>query len=445
MDIIETEKEFQDFLTCARGHDWAVVPIYCNGDKPSHVDDLSLIYIYVIGIDREFTLIFNHTEGLGLSETYIQQFPDTHKIYVYNKKQFLKYLHGDHIIDMNLLEWFYYNTITDDEFDTNAHEFFIRSFSKFSNLNCIIPIVKHIEKCQTIVGKFLNIYDNAELSKSFHLYNNTVIDTLYAIEKNGLYVNVNKFQEKYPLSKTYDNLVYTEYNIYTTTGRPSNRFKGINFAALNKGDGSRAVFQSRFANQGFLISFDYDAYHVRLLADLIDYTFPKQSIHEYLGQYYFQKTELTEEEYSKSKSITFRQLYGGVSPEYMSIPFYAKIHEYTNLLWQKFQADGFIETPLFGRKLYKSFFIDMNPSKLLNYILQAYETERNMAVITLISRRISMFSSKLILYTYDSLLIDFHINDGKECIEMIKDILEQDKKFPVKIEIGSDYDNMIKR
>lgn len=445
MDIIETEKEFQEFLECSKGHDWAIVPIYCNGDTPCHVDAIALIYVYVIGQDREFALIFNHTEGLSLSESCINLFPDTCKIYVYNKKQFLKYLHGDHVIDMNLLEWFYYNTITDDEFDTNAHEFFIRSFSRFNNLNCIIPIAKHIEKCQAIVTRFLTVYDSTELTESFQLYNNTIINTLYAIEKNGLFVDTCKFQEKYPLSKTYNNLVYTEYNMYTTTGRPSNRFKGINFAALNKGDGSRAVFQSRFQNQGFLISFDYDAYHVRLLADLIDYVFPNQSIHEYLGQYYFQKTELTEEEYSKSKSITFRQLYGGISTEYMNIPFFAKIHEYTNLLWQKFQADSYIETPLFGRKLYNTFFMDMNPSKLLNYVLQAYETERNMAVITGISRRISMFSSKLILYTYDSLLIDFHMKDGKEFIAMVKEQLEQNGKFPVKIEIGSDYDNMIKR
>ena len=35
---------------------------------------------------------------------------------------------------------------------------------------------------------------------------------------------------------------YTEYNLYTSTGRPSNKFGGVNFAALNKEDGSRNSF-----------------------------------------------------------------------------------------------------------------------------------------------------------------------------------------------------------
>ena len=45
---------------------------------------------------------------------------------------------------------------------------------------------------------------------------------------------------------TKDGLVYSEYNPYTTTGRPSNRFGGTNFAALNKTDGSREKYISRF-------------------------------------------------------------------------------------------------------------------------------------------------------------------------------------------------------
>ena len=36
-----------------------------------------------------------------------------------------------------------------------------------------------------------------------------------------------------------DGMFYSEYNLFTSTGRPSNRFGGINFAALNKKDGSR--------------------------------------------------------------------------------------------------------------------------------------------------------------------------------------------------------------
>jgi hypothetical protein len=50
--------------------------------------------------------------------------------------------------------------------------------------------------------------------------------------------------------------------------------------------------------------------------------------------------------------------------------------------------------------------------------------------------------SKIILYTYDSFLIDFNKEDGAETITYIKEEMESGK-FPVKIEIGYDYQNMI--
>ena len=271
-----------------------------------------------------------------------------------------------------------------------------------------------------------------------------IIDSLYQIEQNGLFTNYEQFKKKFNDAALYDHFAYSEYNIYTTTGRPSNRFGGINYAALNKENGQRAAFVSRFGENGFMMSYDYDAYHLRLLANLVDYKFPENcSVHEYLGKFYFQKEELTPAEYSESKSISFRQLYGGIGEEYLEIPFFAKIYEYTQLLWIKFKDDGYVETPMFGRKLFKSFFSEMNAAKLLNYVLQSYETERNMAVIHNILLRTQPFSSKLILYTYDSFLWDFNKKDGAELIKIIKEELEQNGKFPIKLEIGPDYHNMI--
>jgi hypothetical protein len=52
------------------------------------------------------------------------------------------------------------------------------------------------------------------------------------------------------------------------------------------------------------------------------------------------------------------------------------------------------------------------------------------------------FESKIILYTYDSLLVDFNKADGAEYIRYIKSEMEQ-TKFPVKISIGPDYHNLV--
>jgi len=443
MKIIETVTEFDTFLKDNETYDWIVIPTYCNGERPVHTDKLSVVYIYTLLQDSEAMIVFNHTEGLTMPESLLEQFPKNNKLFVYGKKRFKKFLDTDNVIDIDMVEYFYKNQAIEEDFETTAHEFFTRQFGNFNDLNAIIPIVKHIEKSQAICNRFLDVYDYFTEDASFEKYNNLILDSLFQIEKNGLYTHYDQFKAKFNSTPLYDCFAFSEYNVYTTTGRPSNRFGGINFAALNKETGQRSAFTSRFGENGFMMSFDYDAYHLRLLADLVDYKFSQESVHEYLGKYYFDKTELTLEEYNEAKSISFRQLYGGIGQEYLTIPFFAKVHEYTQLIWEKFKEDGYIETPMFGRKLFKSFFTDMNASKLLNYLLQSFETERNMAVIHNVLERTKNYSSKLVLYTYDSFLWDFDKRDGAQLIKEIKEELEQNKKFPVKIEIGPDYHNMI--
>ena len=98
--------------------------------------------------------------------------------------------------------------------------------------------------------------------------------------------------------QTMDGMVYSEYNIFTSTGRPSNRFGGTNFAALNKKDGSRKPYVSRYKN-GVLVEMDYDAYHLRLIGELIGYDFPKGSVHEHMAEFFGV-------DYEESKKLSFQ-------------------------------------------------------------------------------------------------------------------------------------------
>ena len=79
-------------------------------------------------------------------------------------------------------------------------------------------------------------------------------------------------------------MVYSEYNPYTATGHASNRFGGLNFAALNKKMGSRKQFISRFGKDGMLVEMDYDAYHLRLIGVVMSYEFPEGSVHEHMAR-----------------------------------------------------------------------------------------------------------------------------------------------------------------
>jgi len=441
--IIDTYKSYSDFISTESQSIHFVIPIYTAEYKSLHESSISLLYVYCIDSSNEYILCYDHSESESLDiQTLTDYLNAVEKIFCYDKRRLLKYSSKNNVIDIDLVQWFYSNKHLDEDYDTNTHDQFYRTYENLSDINVVIPISKHYDRCKRIREQFFDVLDYFEdqsygTTPSYDYYD-FILRTLYNVESSGLYVD-HKLFTKHFKDTIYDNkLVFSEYNIYTTTGRPSNRFNGINYAALNKEDGSRAAFISRFKN-GILVQFDYDAYHLRLLADLIDYKFPDGiSVHEHLGKMYFEKDTLTEDEYQESKQISFKLLYGGISKEYLSIDFFAKIKQYTDLLFEKFNEDGFIESPLAGRKLYRKFFTDINPSKLLNYFIQIYETERNISIISSILELLQSNESKLILYTYDSFLFDLNVYN-EDLIGQIKTILEQENKFPVKFTKGTNY------
>jgi hypothetical protein len=84
----------------------------------------------------------------------------------------------------------------------------------------------------------------------------------------------------------------------------------------------------------------------------------------------------------------------------------------------------------------------MNSQKLLNYLIQSLEMEETMAILDTLTSVNERYKSKIILYTYDSVLIDFHKDDGGKYIHKVKNILECNGKYPVKCSIGYDYHNL---
>ena len=283
------------------------------------------------------------------------------------------------------------------------------------------------------------------LDTAYKYYNETVIPSISILESNALKVNLDDIPKnviKVINTNKELGLMYSQYNIFTTTGRPSNRFNTINFAALNKESGIRKMFISRF-EKGGLLEFDFESYHLRIIANLIDYKLPAESAHEYFGKLYFNKPELTESEYEESKQINFRQLYGGILPEYEHIDFFRKTKDYINILWDSWKNKGYIESPISGRRLYKKNFPPLNAQKLFNYLIQLLETEINFKKIFEINQYLedNQCSTKMVLYTYDSFLFDFDFSDGKKCINGIKKILQKDN-FVVRKYVGSNYHEM---
>jgi hypothetical protein len=80
----------------------------------------------------------------------------------------------------------------------------------------------------------------------------------------------------------------------------------------------------------------------------------------------------------------------------------------------------------------------MNPQKLMNYLMQSLETSRNILILKDVLRYLQNKKTKVVLYTYDSLLFDFNKEDGKDTLKELQIILESEKKYPVKFKYSKD-------
>ena len=415
--LVENKKQLKKFIKKYKSEDSILIPISCDNNKHPVDNKLSLLYVQLLN-GEEFILPFDHSETLNIDIPNLES--DTRK-YTYDRKRLNNFIKLDNVIDVNLMHYMGTNLpLSVETIDTNAHNFFNMRYYKKENINTIIPVLKHLEYCRELakvvkdtITKY-NEYVNVS-------YNNEILDNLTYIESNGL--------------QTTTELVYSEYNVFTSTGRPSNRFGGTNFAALNKKDGSRKPYISRFKN-GVLVEMDYDAYHLRLIADKVNYDFPDGSVHEHMSKLY-------NVDYEEAKRLSFQYLYGHLPQEVIQMnPYFSKVYDYIRDLWKEYNSKEFIVSDIYNRRIYKKNLSDMNANKLFNYTIQLMETESNMRVLTKLIPKIKDYKSKLILYSYDSFLFDFNMEDGLEYLNRVKDILEQDSKFPVKVSWGLNYHEM---
>jgi len=416
--IIENKSQLDDFLKGYSSQDSIIIPIQNDENKHPIDDDICLLYIQLMD-GSEFVLPINHSESLNIDLPDLDS--DTKK-FTTDKKYLQHLLPLKNVIDVNLVNYCVKGVpLSLEEISTNAHNFFQMTHYKKSNINKVIPILKHIERCRKVC-KVLKTTIERHLDHLNEVYNEDILKDLGYIESNGLQTN--------------EGMVYSEYNIFTSTGRPSNRFGGINFAALNKKDGSREKFISRFGGDGVLVEMDFDAYHLRLIADKINYEFPQGSVHEHMAQFYGV-------DYEEAKRLSFQYLYGYIPPEVVEInPYFSMVGDYINNLWNDFNDKDFVESDIYMRRIFKSNLSDMNANKLFNYTIQLMETENNMRVLNNLIPQIKDFSSKLILYSYDSFLLDFNMKDGLDYLKKVKQILEQDDKYPVKVSWGINYHEM---
>ena len=419
MVVVESNKEIEHFMQMWENNPSIVVPIWCDLEKHPMNNDLAFLFVRIENTD--FILIYNHIDG---KSHHLDLSTSTQPKWVWNKKGLLQTdTNIQNIFDISNYNFFEGGKIIPDEVQNQS---FISHYTRMGvreNLGKIAPLMKWNEYLKSFIDKF----NLPTPSKSW--IDDTMIPLLSDIERYGCRVDEKKFIDRYPNATKHlkGNTLYTEYNPYTVTSRPSNRFGGINFSALNKKDGTREVFVPKEGH--IFLQMDYDAYHPRIIGKLIKYDLPKTSVHQWLADQY-------EVDYSESKGITFQLLYGGIPEEFDSIPYYKKVREYIEVLWKESSKKGYLSTH--NRDIPLSSIEGVNPQKVFNYLLQATETELNMGIMKKMLEFIKQTDIELTLYTYDSFLFSFPLDTPKEHALKLKEIAES-FGFPIKVDWGTDY------
>lgn len=402
-------------------------PFWVDNDKHPRNTDISFILIRTVG-DR-YILPYQHTDTLSLSKSLIEGVLNTKgEKWVFQKKKLLQSFSNlrEGLNDIDTAHFLK----TGDTIDYNQplQGLVVPLLHKGYKEDVIqsIPILKLAEAVEDEFIKHIN-----QKTKTYNWYNDIFIPTLSQIEQFGIRVDREKFIDRWPQSQkhiTSDNVVFTEYNPFTVTGRPSNRHAGVNYAALNKSDGSRDTLVA----DGIFLQMDYDSYHPRLIGKLIDFPLPQTNVHQWLAEQY--GCDIAE-----GKGVTFRLLYGGIDDEFRQIPYFDKVAHFIERFWKESVVKGYIQTP--NRQIPTMWVEQPNSQKVFNYLLQAYETEMNVDKMRKILDYIRGSGITLELYTYDSFLFDVPTDVNKELIRGLKEIIEEGG-FPIKASWGKTYGNL---
>jgi hypothetical protein len=427
MIIIENIEELNKLKDLLDNEASVWYPMWVDNDK--HPNNTNISFIFVRTLTDRYILPQQHTDSLSLSNEEIGDVLNTAgEKWVFQKKKLLQSFTNvrEGLNDVDTAHFLKTGETIDY---SQPLQHLVAPLLHRGYKEDIIQSIPILKLCEVIENALTKCWK--QKSKTYNWYNDIFIPTLSRIERFGIRVDREKFTDRWPQASKHlslNNKVYTEYNPFTVTGRPSNRHGGVNYAALNKSDGSRDCFVS----DGIYLQMDYNAYHPRLIGKLVKFDMPEGNVHQWLAEQYGCSID-------ESKGITFQLLYGGIDDDFKQIPYFNAVADYIDELWMETQKRGFLQTP--HRIIPLDWIEDPNPQKVFNYLLQAVETEMNVDKIRTILDYIDGTGIVLNLYTYDSFLFDVPTDVDQNCIKDLKDIIEEGG-FPIKANWGKTYGNL---
>jgi hypothetical protein len=420
--LIETKNQLNQLKEELSSSDMPYLE-FIQGNDNTHPALAEIIAIYLNVNKESYIIPLSHLECINQDRNHILKLLQDYEFCVLDKKSSLHaaphipYTDIQHTIPLI------------EQHTTQAHQWYCRKFPH-TKVNKMIPIGKHLERCE---AKLRAIIDDSP-SETNEYYDSILLPVLHELEKNALKFN-SKFDEYFkPKCKKFsikEDHIYGWYNPYTTTGRPVNNFNGINFVGLKHDNGERDSFEP---DNDFFVEMDYDGYHPRLIGDIVDYQF-EGNVHNTLAEIYFKSKKITPQQYKESKTLTFKQIYGGIDKKNLHHPFFFKTQQFIDIIWEEFNKKGEIKCGSYTIR--KKDHPKIHSQKLFNYYIQATETETNIRKIKIIQDYLKTKQTKLVLYIYDAFVFDVSKADGKQTLIDLQTILND--KFPVKLKTGTHY------
>lgn len=434
--IIETQEQIQ--LLKNLGRKGGYVEVISSNDN-YHPLLTSTVAVYLRPLDHPegYIIPISHDEGLNVDKNCVYDILREYAtLFTFDKKELMYHFVLPAVTDVSLVyAMTHYNKLELARSNSTCNWYYNR-FHDFKEINAIIPIAKLFERCEDNFQAVNRVLQYA-IPNGFDFYNKTATSVFFMIERAGLKITYQSFLELFkpnnPAYSIEDNIIYTSYNLYNSTSRPTNAFNSVNFAAIPKAPEFRKAI---IPQNDVFVEMDFDGYHLRLLCEQIGYELTDESAHIQLARLYFGKDEIAEEEYAKAKQINFHAIYGKIPPEYAFLEVFDKIEKHISKLWKQFMEEGYVEDPISGKRFTKEL-PDMHPQKLMNYTMQSLETSRNITILKEVLQFLQDKNSKLALYTYDAFVFDFDKRDGKETLESLEKIMNQGGKYPVKFKYSN--------
>ena len=398
-------------------------------------NQIVLVYLYFFNQKKQYSIILKHGEiNTKLQKEDIDSFLNSlskNNTLFTNKQIFNKFFTLDNnILDLDLLMWINNNIIINDFYNA-LFSIYYRNYNHIDNINLIIPLYTHIQRIQKIKSQFISNYkEEYQNNSQFIFYNNNVLPIFQKITNSKIYYN--------------NSFIQILYKFNSINGRPScyhnKELQNTNILTLPKDDINRKRFKSRFQN-GVLVQIDYHAYHLRLISELIQFKFKSNTsnLYQYFAKHFYPEKLITQAQINNTKSMMFRMMYGFFDQNrFKNHQFFVKLKQFINNLWKQYCDNDKQYLPLINRKIKHI----QNKQKLFNYLIVNIQLKYFIPKLQKILKILDKYNSKLILYKFDSILLDVDLSQ-KQIVKKIKIIMQEDN-YNTSISIGKNYFKMKK-